>query len=74
MIEQAVCEMLDQVANRYWLMIEARHSRYDLHSDPCELEHILQMDRVDRRLARDQDKFSSFLKMNISSPMHQVCA
>src|ERR1044072_4594940 len=74
LVENSEAEMIYQRLDRLGAMIKTGAGGDDLRARARELQHILDMNRVIWRLARNQDKFASFLQSHVGRAMYQVRA
>src|SRR6476620_6277165 len=71
-VEDAMCKMLNQVINCVRVKIEARHGRQDLDAKTGQFEHVLQMNRIEWRLTRDEQKRSTLFESHVGRTVHKV--
>ena len=54
------------------LVVEGRHRRQDRHAHARQLEHVLEMDLRQRRLARHQHQLAALLEHHVGGALHQA--
>src|SRR3974390_370976 len=70
LVEHARYDMLDDIVDRFWTIVERRHRRNDCNPHAGQLQHVLKMQLGKRRLACYQHQFAALLEHNIGSAMY----
>ncbi len=72
MIEDAGDHKVHQIGDAFRLMIETGGCGHDGHPEPCQFQHVLQMDRREGGFAGHQDQLAALLDHHIRCPLQQV--
>src|SRR5688572_14756295 len=74
LIENSKTQVLDQIVDRLWPVIKPGACGQYTRARVRQPEHIFEVDRIVRRLARNEHELSAFLKADICRPMNKVSA
>ena len=74
LVEDAHDDVIDHLLERLRAVVEGRHRWQYRHAHPCELQHVLQMDFMQRRLAHDEHELAPLLQDVIRRAMDEVIA
>ena len=66
--------VIDHLVERARVDVERRHRRQDDRPHPRELEHVLEMDLAERRLANRQQQPAALLQRDVGGAMHEAVA
>jgi len=71
-VEHARDDEVDEVVDARRASVEAGHRRQDRRAGAGELQHVLEVDRGERRLARDQHERPPLLERDVGRALDQV--
>ena len=74
LIQRAHHHVIHQRVDRLRMIVERRHRRQDHRAHPRQLQHVLQMDFVQRRLAHQQHQLAALLQDHVGRAVDQVVA
>src|SRR5262245_38270714 len=74
LVEYAPDDVIDDVVDRLRMIVEGRHRRQHGDTHARELEHVLEMDLGEWRLAHDQHQLAALLEDHIGGAMYQMVA
>ena len=57
--------MVDDVVDRFRVVVEGRHRRNDLHAHPGERQHVLQVDLAQRGFPGDQHQLAALFERHV---------
>ena len=72
LVTNASDDEVDKIRDGFWGMVKAGHGWKNHGSGLGQSFHIVQSNRTERRLPRDDDQFAPLFQMNVSCPMNQV--
>ncbi len=72
-VHEAEDEVVDELLDRLGPVVEAGHGRDDHRAGVPEAQQVFEVDRVQRRLARDEHEAAPLLETDVRGPVDEVC-